>query len=559
MIRVVRRVHPSLQRSAVGASYNRSAAFGSRSGDLDFSNFDPYASADAGPQDIFNRLDGKWVKTAKSTVIPDPMNGKPMVSMPQTAPEELDPFLDGMRRTPKSGLHNPLKNPERYRLYGDISFKLAAELRKESVRDHFARCIQRVAPKSYVQAMGEVDIVRIFLENFSGDQVRFLCRGFHVSGDYEGQQSQGYRWPLGAVALVAPFNFPLEIPVLQIMGALYMGNRVTLKAASTTCMVMEEWLRLMLKCGMPPADVDMLHCGGRTMSEILRRAGEEDIVRVTQFTGSSQIAEQLALTLRGKIKVEDAGFDWKVMGRDVHDLDVVAWQCDQDAYAHTGQKCSAQSILFAHGNWVKAGLFDKMGSLAARRKLDDLTVAPVLSVTTKEILDHTNACLAIPGAKLLFGGKELENHTIPAIYGAVQPTAVHVPLKELANEKYFKLCTTEIFGPFQVVSTWETDEDLEVVLQCLERMSHHLSAAVVSNDVHFINHVLGNTVNGTTYAGIRARTTGAPQNHWFGPAGDPRGAGIGSPEAIKLVWSCHREIIHDAGPVPKGWTLPQAS
>lgn len=36
--------------------------------------------------------------------------------------------------------------------------------------------------------------------------------------------------------------------------------------------------------------------------------------------------------------------------------------------------------------------------------------------------------------------------------------------------------------------------------------------------------VLGNTVNGTTYAGIRARTTGAPQNHWFGPAGDPRQA-----------------------------------
>lgn len=60
--------------------------------------------------------------------------------------------------------------------------------------------------------------------------------------------------------------------------------------------------------------------------------------------------------------------------------------------------------------------------------------------------------------------------------------------------------------------------------------------------------VLGNTVNGTTYCGERARTTGAPQNHWFGPAGDPRGAGIGTPEAIRLVWSCHREIVHDFGP-----------
>lgn len=63
--------------------------------------------------------------------------------------------------------------------------------------------------------------------------------------------------------------------------------------------------------------------------------------------------------------------------------------------------------------------------------------------------------------------------------------------------------------------------------------------------------VLGHTVNGTTYVGRRARTTGAPQNHWFGPAGDPRGAGIGTPEAIRLVWSCHREIIHDFGPCPQ--------
>lgn len=48
------------------------------------------------------------------------------------------------------------------------------------------------------------------------------------------------------------------------------------------------------------------------------------------------------------------------------------------------------------------------------------------------------------------------------------------------------------------------------------------------------------------------------QNHWFGPAGDPRGAGIGTPEAIKLVWSCHREVIQDWGPVPPSSALKQS-
>jgi 1-pyrroline-5-carboxylate dehydrogenase len=46
-----------------------------------------------------------------------------------------------------------------------------------------------------------------------------------VPGDHSGQQSSGYRWPFGAVGLITPFNFPLEIPVLQLMGALYMGNK----------------------------------------------------------------------------------------------------------------------------------------------------------------------------------------------------------------------------------------------------------------------------------------------------------------------------------------------
>lgn len=88
-------------------------------------------------------------------------------------------------------------------------------------------------------------------------------------------------------------------------------------------------------------------------------------------------------------------------------------------------------------------------------------------------------------------------------------------------------------------------------------MSHHLTAAVVSNNPDFTEKVLSRTVNGTTYAGIKARTTGAPQNHWFGPAGDPRGAGIGTAEAIQFVWSHHREVVTDTAHVSPDWTMPE--
>ena len=134
---------------------------------------------------------------------------------------------------------------------------------------------------------------------------------------------------------------------------------------------------------------------------------------VTQFTGSSRVAEHLAAKLKGRVRIEDAGFDWKVLGPDVVNPDYVAWQSDQDAYAASGQKCSAQSILFAHNNWVKAGILDKIKNIAAKRKLDDLSVGPVITWNNKRIKEHQDKVLAIPGAKLLFGGKALTNHKIP--------------------------------------------------------------------------------------------------------------------------------------------------
>ncbi|GIL46671.1 hypothetical protein Vafri_3605 [Volvox africanus] len=514
---------------------------------------DPEAMNSSAPAECRNLVGGRWLPSAISRQLPDPLTGDTFLEVPHTQPDEIGPFIQSLRSVPKSGLHNPLKEPERYLLYGDVSFRVAAELRRPEVEHFFARLIQRVAPKSIIQALGEVRVTRKFFENFSGDQVRFLARGFTNPGDHPGQISSGNRWPYGPVALITPFNFPLEIPALQLMGALYMGNKPLLHVDQRVSVVVEQLLRLLHHCGAPPTDVDLLHGPGTTMGDVLKGAEP----RSTLFTGSQRVAERLAVELHGKVFLEDAGFDWKILGPDVRDLDYVAWQCDQDAYACTGQKCSAQSILFAHSNWVIAGLLDRITDLATSRKLSDLTVGPVLSWTTKSILDHTKRLLQIPGAKLLFGGKPLSGHSIPEVYGAVEPTAVFIPLEQALLPEHFGVVTTEVFGPFQVVTEWQ-DGQLPQVLDACERMSHHLTAAVVSNDINFVQHVLGNTVNGTTYVGIRARTTGAPQNHWFGPAGDPRGAGIGTPEAIRLVWSCHREIITDFGPVPPPSFLVQS-
>lgn len=266
----------------------------------------------------------------------------------------------------------------------------------------------------------------------------------------------------------------------------------------------------------------MIHCDGPSMESLVRMTD----FRMVQFTGSSKIANHLSEILKGRIKIEDAGFDWKLLGPDVKDFEYACYVCDQDAYAISGQKCSAQSFLISHENWMKANLLEKLKELASRRSLKDQTISPILTWNNERIQEHLKACLAVDGAYLCFGGNPIEGTNIPKVYGCFEPTAVFIPLKEIF--KNFDLVTKEVFGPFQIVTSYK-EEEIEEVLKVLERMENNLTAAVVSNDPLFINRILGNTINGTTYCGLRARTTGAPQNHWFGPAGDPRAAGIGSP------------------------------
>lgn len=113
----------------------------------------------------------------------------------------------------------------------------------------------------------------------------------------------------------------------------------------------------------------------------------------------------------------------------------------------------------------------------------------MLTVTNERFLAHVNALLAIPGAALAWGHKDdllLTGHSIPSCYGAWKPTAVTVPLHQLVKPEYYDLCTTEIFGGFQIIVEYD-DESLPLVLDALERTHAHLTAAIVSNDVIFQN------------------------------------------------------------------------
>lgn len=97
-----------------------------------------------------------------------------------------------------------------------------------------------------------------FFKNFCGDNVRYLANAEVSPGDHNGQFAAGHRFPYGATAVITPFNFPLEIPVLQMMGALYMGNKVLVKPDLRTALPLEQFVRLLHECGLPKEDLSLM-------------------------------------------------------------------------------------------------------------------------------------------------------------------------------------------------------------------------------------------------------------------------------------------------------------
>merc|ERR1712048_452900 len=142
------------------------------------------------------------------------MTGKTLMLTPATSMDETLPFIESMREVPKSGLHNPFKNKERYLMLSEVNRKVVEVMHDKEVFDFFVKAIQRTVPKSDAQTRAELNVTVDFFENFCGDRVRFLAHSERQPGDHLGQFNTSYRWPYGAVGVITPFNFPIEIPVL---------------------------------------------------------------------------------------------------------------------------------------------------------------------------------------------------------------------------------------------------------------------------------------------------------------------------------------------------------
>lgn len=85
----------------------------------------------------YNLVQGEWKSTAQQKEIVDPLTGKVMLTQPDTQINETQPFIDDLKSCPKSGLHNPFKNKERYLMLGEVCRKLVESMQDKAVWEFF--------------------------------------------------------------------------------------------------------------------------------------------------------------------------------------------------------------------------------------------------------------------------------------------------------------------------------------------------------------------------------------------------------------------------------------
>ncbi|MDD5545010.1 MAG: aldehyde dehydrogenase family protein [Acidobacteriia bacterium] len=277
------------------------------------------------------------------------------------------------------------------------------------------------------------------------------------------------RFPIGPIAAITPFNFPMHLVSHKLAPALASGNSMVLKPASQTPLSALNLATVLAESGVPEGAVSVLPCAASLAENLIA----DDRTKMITFTGSPPVGWGLK-TKAGKKKVAlELGGNAGVIVHDDADLDFAAGRIVAGGFLYAGQSCISVQRVFVQRKVQD----DFLNRLLAKTKvlkvgnpLDESTdVGPMIHLQEAERAE-TWLCEAVKGgAKLLCGGGRS---------GAVlEPTIVTGALPEM------KVNCLEIFAPVVTVSPYETFDD---ALHAVNDSRYGLQAGVFTRDVKSI-------------------------------------------------------------------------
>ena len=351
---------------------------------------------------------------------------------------------------------------------GAILFR-AAELLTERL-DEVARTLTREEGKTLGEATGEVVRARDILRYFGGE-------GWRLGGDVLPPNAPhamlfSRREPLGVVAAITPWNFPIAIPAWKIAPALVYGNTVVFKPASATPLTALRLVECLVDAGLPAGVLNLVTGSGAVVGGAL--AGDP-VVRGLTFTGSHDTGARIyarATAHFARVQLEMGGKNPTIVLDDA-DLDLAVRLAVMGGFALTGQSCTATSrVIVEEGiaDRFVAGLAEAANALTVGDGLEDgVQMGPASSEEQLATdLDYVQIGRS-EGADLLAGGGRAGDggHFIrPTVFDGVDVRS--------------RLAQEEIFGP--VISIIRA-RDLDDAIFKANAVGYGLAASVVTNDL----------------------------------------------------------------------------
>jgi betaine-aldehyde dehydrogenase len=326
---------------------------------------------------------------------------------------------------------------DRARLLHRLADRLDAE------REALAVLEARNAGKPIGDARGEMGMVVDTFRYYAGAPERLLGDTIPVAGG----QAWTVREPLGVVALITPWNFPLAIAAWKLAPALAAGNAVVLKPAELTPLTALRFAELALEAGIPEGVVNVLPGPGRTVGA---RLVEHPGVAKVAFTGSTSVGRQIAATAAQTIKrvtLELGGKSANVVFADA-DLERAAAAAPGAVFGNAGQDCCARSRILVEADVADdfvALLGEHVRALRVGDPLDEATeMGPLISAAQRDAV----AAFVPEGAPVAVRG------SAPGGPGFWFPPTVLSGL-----EPGDRAITEEIFGPVAVVVPFRGEEE----------------------------------------------------------------------------------------------------
>jgi acyl-CoA reductase-like NAD-dependent aldehyde dehydrogenase len=352
---------------------------------------------------------------------------------------------------------------------GEIVERAADLLRAE--QDEVARLLTREEGKTVAEAKGEIYRAYNVL-NYTAGQSRRIG-GMTIPSELPKNFVYTIRQPLGVVALITPWNFPICIPAWKIAPALVAGNTVVFKPSSTTPLTAAKLVDIFERAGLPAGVLNLLVGGSSEVGDVL--TGDRR-VRGISFTGSSENGTQIyaSCAARGvKAQCEMGGKNPVLVLEDA-DLDLAAEGIVSGAFGSTGQRCTATSRAILHesiADDLLARLVGRISKWKVGNGLDpDIQMGPLVSAQQLKTVEDYIETGKREGAKLVTGGRRPSGlpqgfFIEPTIFDQVKPE--------------HRIAAEEIFGP--VLSVLRA-RDYEQALQFANASEYGLTSSIYTND-----------------------------------------------------------------------------